>query len=107
MNSELCHYSPFKAKELNLKILYGSKPLGVPGVKGKPPTIFEEFNLSYKKAKLNNCETTPNCYNNLSSNKKRIYSGNLKSNLERKRGATDNKRVMKVGLDKESSKKKE
>ena len=92
---------------MNPKILYGNKPLGVPEVKGRPPTTFEEFNLSYKKPKLNNntCmrnDVTPrHNYNNLSSNKKRIYSGNLRNSLLgiKRKGGTDNKDLSKRTLD--------
>ena len=77
---------------MNPKILYGTKPLGVPEVKGRPPTTFEEFNLSYKKFKPSEGEATPGTfYNHLSSNKKRIFCGNLKTSTDRHKGITDTK----------------
>ena len=40
-----------------------------------------------------------NGYNNLSSNKKRIYSGNLRRATLKRKGATDNKKLSKKVLD--------
>ena len=43
--------APFKARQVNPSVLYGSKPLGLPQQIRRPTTKFKEFKLSHSKHK--------------------------------------------------------